>query len=76
MTSRTYYQALRLLLVDAGFEVDLVSSVRDVVDRIAQRSYDLLLMDLNYTRDRRRAARGWTCSSGCAPRTRRCRWWS
>ena len=44
-------QALRLLLVDAGFEVDLVSSVRDGVDRIAQRSYDLLLMDLNYTRD-------------------------
>jgi serine phosphatase RsbU (regulator of sigma subunit) len=44
-------QALRLLLVDAGFEVDLVSSVRDVVDRMAQRSYDLLLMDLNYTRD-------------------------
>ena len=44
-------QALRLLLVDAGFEVDLVSSVRDVVDRIAKQSYDLLLMDLNYTRD-------------------------
>jgi len=44
-------QALRLLLVDAGFDVDLVSSVGDVVDRMSQRTYDLLLMDLNYTRD-------------------------
>jgi sigma-B regulation protein RsbU (phosphoserine phosphatase) len=45
-------QALRLLLADAGYEIDLVNSVRDVVDRVAeQRTYDLLLMDLNYTRD-------------------------
>lgn len=44
-------QALRLLLVDAGFDVDLVSSVGDVTDRMAGSSYDLLLMDLNYTRD-------------------------
>jgi sigma-B regulation protein RsbU (phosphoserine phosphatase) len=45
-------QALRLLLGDAGYQTDLVSSVRDVVDRVAiDRSYDLLLMDLNYTRD-------------------------
>ena len=44
-------QALRLLLVDAGYEADLVSSVGDVIDRVATRPYDLLLMDLNYTRD-------------------------
>lgn len=44
-------QALRLLLVDAGYEADLVSSVGDVIDRVAARPYDLLLMDLNYTRD-------------------------
>lgn len=44
-------QALRLLLVDAGFETDLVSSVGDVIDRVAAGPYDLLLMDLNYTRD-------------------------
>lgn len=44
-------QALRLLLVDAGYDVDLVNSVGDVVDRMANRPYDLLLMDLNYTRD-------------------------
>ena len=28
-------QALRLLLGDAGFETDLVSSVHDVVDRVS-----------------------------------------
>src|SRR5215472_5504133 len=44
-------QALRLLLTDAGFETDLVNSVPDVIDRVGRQSYDLLLMDLNYTRD-------------------------
>jgi len=44
-------QALRLLLTDAGFETDLVSSVPDVIDRVGRQVYDLLLMDLNYTRD-------------------------
>lgn len=44
-------QALRLLLVDAGYETDLVGSVGDVIDRVSAQRYDLLLMDLNYTRD-------------------------
>ena len=44
-------QALRLLLVDAGFEPELVSSVDGVRDRLSRSPYDLLLMDLNYTRD-------------------------
>ena len=44
-------QALRLLLGDAGFETELVSSVSDVLARVAKAPYDLLLMDLNYTRD-------------------------
>ncbi|MCC7185873.1 MAG: SpoIIE family protein phosphatase [Acidobacteria bacterium] len=44
-------QALRLLLVDAGYETDLVGSVGDVIDRVSAHPYDLLLMDLNYTRD-------------------------
>ena len=43
-------QALRLLLGDAGFETELVSSVHDVVERVTREPYDLLLMDLNYTR--------------------------
>jgi len=44
-------QALRLLLTEAGFEADLVSSVDGVMDRVRKQTYDLLLMDLNYTRD-------------------------
>ncbi|HYN09931.1 MAG TPA: SpoIIE family protein phosphatase [Vicinamibacterales bacterium] len=44
-------QALRLLLNDAGFETELVNSVGGVLDRVIERPYDLLLMDLNYTRD-------------------------
>lgn len=44
-------QAVRLLLVESGVEADLVSSVDDVVDRVSKTTYDLLLMDLNYTRD-------------------------
>lgn len=44
-------QALRLLLGDAGYETELVSSVDAVIDRVSTQPYDLLLMDLNYTRD-------------------------
>src|SRR5262249_47451852 len=44
-------QALRLLLIDAGHDVDLVSSVDEVLRRVTPGSHDLLLMDLNYTRD-------------------------
>lgn len=44
-------EALRLLLTDAGFDADLVSSVDDVMERLGRQPYDLVLMDLNYTRD-------------------------
>jgi len=44
-------QALRLLLTETGFTIDLVNSVDGVMERIAADRYDLLLMDLNYTRD-------------------------
>lgn len=44
-------QALRLLLVDAGIEPELVNSVDGIRDRVSKSPYDLLLMDLNYTRD-------------------------
>lgn len=43
--------ALRLLLRDAGFDVDAASSVSEVRSRLLQTDYDLLLMDLNYRRD-------------------------
>jgi sigma-B regulation protein RsbU (phosphoserine phosphatase) len=44
-------RALRLLLNDAGFETETVSTVPDVLSRVSTQPYDLLLMDLNYTRD-------------------------
>src|SRR5687768_12493553 len=44
-------QALRLLLVDAGLETELVNSVEGIRDRVSKSVFDLLLMDLNYTRD-------------------------
>ncbi|HXT68263.1 MAG TPA: SpoIIE family protein phosphatase [Vicinamibacterales bacterium] len=44
-------QALRLLLSEAGFTTDLVKSVHGAIQRVAGATYDLLLMDLNYTRD-------------------------
>jgi sigma-B regulation protein RsbU (phosphoserine phosphatase) len=43
--------ALRLLLRGAGLEVDPATSVQDVRGRLGSHSYDLVLMDLNYTRD-------------------------
>jgi sigma-B regulation protein RsbU (phosphoserine phosphatase) len=44
-------QALRFLLMDLDCEIDLVSSVDDVMGHLENQTYDLLLMDLNYTRD-------------------------
>jgi sigma-B regulation protein RsbU (phosphoserine phosphatase) len=44
-------QALRLLLGDAGFDTDLVSSTDGALERVTRQPYDLLLMDLNYSRD-------------------------
>jgi sigma-B regulation protein RsbU (phosphoserine phosphatase) len=45
-------QALRFLLTDLGCQIELVNSVDAVVERVTSgTSFDLLLMDLNYTRD-------------------------
>ncbi len=43
--------ALRLLLSEADFETTLVNSADAVLEQLAAGPYDLLLMDLNYTRD-------------------------
>jgi len=43
--------ALRLLLREAGFHTEGVSSPAAVLDAIRQRDFDLVLMDLNYARD-------------------------
>lgn len=43
--------ALRLLLKAEGFHIDAVTSPQAALSALEQREYDLLLMDLNYTRD-------------------------
>jgi DNA-binding NtrC family response regulator len=44
-------QALRLLLKGEGMNTDTVSSPAEVVSAVEQSDYDLILMDMNYTRD-------------------------
>jgi sigma-B regulation protein RsbU (phosphoserine phosphatase) len=44
-------EALRLLLKREGYQIEAANSPRAVLDRLAARDYDLLLMDLNYARD-------------------------
>jgi phosphoserine phosphatase RsbU/P len=44
-------EALRWLLTGEGYEPEFVSSTDAVLERLRERSYDLLLMDLNYSRD-------------------------
>jgi sigma-B regulation protein RsbU (phosphoserine phosphatase) len=43
--------ALRLLLKGAGIAMEAVTSPEAVLEAVAHRTYDLLLMDLNYTGD-------------------------
>jgi sigma-B regulation protein RsbU (phosphoserine phosphatase) len=44
-------EALRWLLTGEGYEPEFVSSTTAVMDRLRERAFDLLLMDLNYSRD-------------------------
>ena len=44
-------EALRLLLKSHGYGTDSVSSPAQLREAVAQREYDLILMDLNYARD-------------------------
>ncbi len=44
-------EALRMLLKPEGYAVDLVTSPPEIIKAVRTRDYDVLLMDLNYTRD-------------------------
>lgn len=44
-------EALRLLLKGAGHDTETVESPQALLDAVAARAFDLILMDLNYTRD-------------------------
>jgi FixJ family two-component response regulator len=51
-------EALRLLLSQYGFALELVTSPKAVLAQLQQASWDLLLMDLNYSRDTTSGAEG------------------
>jgi CheY-like chemotaxis protein len=44
-------EALRILLVNQGYSVELATSPRDVLRLIREREFALALLDLNYARD-------------------------
>src|SRR6187551_3296353 len=44
-------EALRWLLTGEGYEPEFVSTTDAVLERLRERPFDLLLMDLNYSRD-------------------------
>jgi len=44
-------EALRWLLTGEGYEPEFVSSTDAVLEKLRERPFDLLLMDLNYSRD-------------------------
>jgi len=51
-------EAIELLLRPEGFAVDGVRSPQMVLEAMAQKSYEVVLMDLNYTRDTTSGAEG------------------
>src|SRR5262249_19463838 len=44
-------EALRWLLAGEGYDARFVDSAEGVIDRLREEKFDLLLMDLNYSRD-------------------------
>ena len=44
-------EALRILLKGEGYQIDVVTSLGAVLNSLEKRTYALLMMDLNYTRD-------------------------
>src|SRR5262249_36615077 len=51
-------EALRWLLTGEGYEPEFVSSTDGVLERLRERPFDLLLMDLNYSRATTSARQG------------------
>ena len=51
-------EALRLLLSQHDFSLQLVTSPVTVLERLREDDFDLLLMDLNYSRDTTSGAEG------------------
>lgn len=51
-------EALRLLLKGAGYRIDTADSPAALIGRLEQASYDMILMDMNYSRDTTSGAEG------------------
>ncbi len=60
-------EALRLLLKSEGYQIEAAASPRAVMAAIEARDFDVVLIDLNYTRDTTSGERG-TRSAGTHPR--------
>ena len=67
--------ALRFLLSDGGYETELVPSVEAVLLALDRQTFDLLLMDLNYSRDTTSGREGLELISAIPRATARCRSW-
>ena len=67
-------EALRFLLKGADLDADFVTSPVAALDRLQERPYELLLADLNYTRDTTSAGEGLELVSRAACSTRSCPW--
>lgn len=48
---RDVLESLRFLLKTEGFEVDTATSPRRLLERVEEKDFDVVLMDLNYARD-------------------------
>jgi DNA-binding NtrC family response regulator len=48
---RDVLEALRILLKGAGHQTEAATSISGIFNALQQRDYELLMMDLNYTRD-------------------------
>ena len=59
-------EALRWLLTGEGYEPEFVSSTDAVLERLRERPFDLLLMDLNYSRDTTSGREGLELIPRCA----------
>src|SRR5512134_282606 len=51
-------EALRLLLKPEGFHIDTATSPQQLLRQLELKDYDVVLMDLNYTRDTTSGAEG------------------
>ena len=69
-------EALRLLLKGEGYQAEAATSPAGVLEAVEARDFDVVLMDLNYTRDTTSGQEGPGPAASASRRsTPRCRWW-